>query len=134
MFERLVAELGGKPATVKVQPLFREPVRTRGISTAAVRVIAKAHGDAFAGLSAKCLWESGGIEKGTLAVLRCARPKVEADIPLYWSWRRRYVKSWAHCDAVGMELLGPALERVPRLGAEFVSWKEAPEWWVRRQR
>ena len=70
----------------------------------------------------------------TLAVLRCARPKVEADIPLYWSWRRRYVKSWAHCDAVGMELLGPALERVPRLGAEFVSWKEAPEWWVRRQR
>ncbi len=56
-----------------------------------------------------------------LAVFLYARSKVESEIPLFRSWLRRYVKNWAHCDAVGMELL-----------AEFVSWTDAPELWVRR--
>lgn len=33
----------------------------------------------------------------------------------------RFKKTWAHCDAVGMELWGPTMERVPGWVAEFVS-------------
>ena len=90
MLERLLEELGGQPSTVNSQRFFREPVQTRGISTAAVRRLAKAFGDEFARLSAKGqravakgLWESGGMEKGMLAVFLYARPKVEADIPCF---------------------------------------------------
>ncbi len=139
MLERLLEELGRLPATVNPQRFFREPVQARGISTAAVRQLAKEFGGEFAGLPAKQraavakgLWETGGMEEGTLGLLLYARPRVEADIPLYRSWLRRYVKNWAHCDVVGAELLGPALERDPALEKELVSWSDAPEMWVRR--
>ncbi len=66
-----------------------------------------------------------------LLYARSKRARGKDEIEMFRDWLRRYMTNAAHCDAIGMELLGPSLEREPD-AAEFLRWASAKELWVPR--
>ncbi|HXG35016.1 MAG TPA: DNA alkylation repair protein [Bryobacteraceae bacterium] len=81
------------------------------------------------------LWEGGILEEGNVAIYLCRRFATQAgreQFRLFEEWVDRYVRNWAHCDGVGVWLLGAAIRNEPRLGEELLPWTESPNPWKRR--
>ncbi len=121
---------------------FKEPVRCRGVKSAAVRGVARQHWKEAAPLGkarifALCegLYGTGYLEDGSVAADWAARlaPAFEpGDIALLGSWVERYVDNWAACDTLCNHAVGDLVARFPETIAVLKEWAISENRWMRR--
>ena len=141
----VVRELAGlvDPATLAGSArFFREPVRSRGVKTAAVHAVARKHWKDVeplgrARILALCeeLYRTGYLEDGFVAADWAARlaPSIEpGDIDLLGAWVERYVDNWAACDTLCNHVVGDLVSRFPETVEVLKAWTQSPNRWVRR--
>lgn len=121
---------------------FKEPVRCRGVKTAAVHAIAREHWHVVAPLGkarvfALCedLYRTGYLEEGFVAadwVARLAPAFEPGDIGVLGAWVERYVDNWAACDTLCNHAVGELVARFPETVDVLKEWAESGNRWMRR--
>jgi 3-methyladenine DNA glycosylase AlkD len=121
---------------------FKEPVRCRGVRTANVHAIAKAHWPKVRHLEkervlALCedLYRTGYLEDGFVAADWAARlaPAFEpGDIAVLGAWVEQYVDNWAACDTLCNHAVGDLVARFPATVAVLKEWARSENRWMRR--
>jgi 3-methyladenine DNA glycosylase AlkD len=125
-----------------MQRFFKEPVDAYCTYTEHVRRIAKERGKEFAAMSGtqrdkvtNALWNSGKFEEGAVAIqlyARRLRHCDERDWKRFETWLDRYVRNWAHCDALCADVLGPLLIRHPEWTRALPAWAGSKKTYKRR--
>jgi 3-methyladenine DNA glycosylase AlkD len=121
---------------------FREPVRSRGVKTAAVRAVARKHWKEVeplgkARILALCegLYRTGYLEDGFVAADWAARlaPAFEpGDIGVLGAWVDRYIDNWAACDTLCNHAVGDLVARYPETVEVLKEWAGSGNRWMRR--
>jgi alkylated DNA nucleotide flippase Atl1/3-methyladenine DNA glycosylase AlkD len=139
--EAILRPLGTRERAEGAKSYLKSDLDFLGVTTpdlrAAVRAWLKAHPDldrpALVAL-AKALWatdchelRSFGMEllQARVALLR------SADVDLLEDLLRRS-RSWAYVDFIAIQIVGPLVERDPRLNARLDRWVKDPDFWLRR--
>lgn len=125
-----------------MQRFFKDPLDAYCTYTVHVRNIAKKHGVAFAAWTekertvlTKALWESGKFEEGAVAIQLYARMRRACDYcewKIFARWLEKYVRNWAHCDALCADVMGPMLIRHPEWVPELKGWTSSTAVYQRR--
>lgn len=125
-----------------MQRFFKDPIDAYCTYTVHVRNIAKKHGPEFASWGAAereelsgLLWESGKFEEGAVAIQLYARMRRKCGLvewKLFAGWLGKYVKNWAHCDALCADVLGPLLIAHPEWVKHLEKWAGARAVYKRR--
>ena len=120
-----------------MQRFFKEPIDAYCTYTEHVRRIAKERAKEFAAMNGKqrdavtdALWHSGKFEEGAVAIQLYARLLKhcdEHDWRRFETWLNKYVRNWAHCDALCADVLGPLLIRHPEWIAALPAWAASNE-------
>jgi len=125
-----------------MQRFFKDPIDAYCTYTEHVRNIAKKHGADFAAWTEKdrteltrALWESGKFEEGGVAIQLFARMRRKCgdrERNLFKRWLVKYVRNWAHCDALCADVLGPMFIAHPEWIWEMKEWAVAAPLYQRR--
>ncbi len=121
---------------------FKEPVRCRGVKTAAVHAVAREHWKRVEPLGkvrilALCeeLYRTGYLEDGFIAADWAAwvAPAFEpGDIDVLGAWVERYVDNWAACDTLCNHAVGDLVARFPGTVDSLKAWAASENRWMRR--
>lgn len=121
---------------------FKEPVRLRGVKTATVHAIAKAHWPEVrhlgkAPILALCedLYRTGYLEDGFIGAdwaAWTASAFEPGDIHLLGGWVERYVDNWAACDTLCNHAVGDLAAMYPRTVSVLKEWARSDNRWMRR--
>lgn len=125
-----------------MQRFFKEPIDAYCTYTVHVRNLAKKHGAEFAAwdekhrtVLTKALWESGKFEEGGVAIQLYARMRRKCDYcewKLFTQWLKKYVRNWAHCDALCGNVMGPMLIAHSEWISELNDWTRSAAIYQRR--
>jgi 3-methyladenine DNA glycosylase AlkD len=125
-----------------MQRFFKDPIDAYCTYTVHVRNIAKQHGAGFAGWTekertalTKALWESGKFEEGAVAIQLYARMRRKCEYcewKIFTRWLEKYVRNWAHCDALCADVMGMMLIRHPEWVVELKGWTGSTAVYKRR--
>ena len=83
----------------------------------------------------RALWESGKFEEGAVAIQLYARMRRKCDYrewKIFTRWLEKYVRNWAHCDALCADVLGPMLIAHPEWVGEMKGWAGSTAKYKRR--
>ena len=121
---------------------FTEEVRPYGVRTGEARKIGakywkevKNKNKAEIWKLGEELWQSGWFEEGIIAIdwsWRTRKDFVKADIKIFESWLKKYVKNWAHCDDFCTHTVGYFMAMYPEFLEELDKWAESKNRWLRR--
>jgi 3-methyladenine DNA glycosylase AlkD len=139
---RDLADLSDAATRENASRFFKEPVRCRGVKTAAVHGVARRHWPSVAPLGkervlALCedLYRTGYLEDGFVAADWAARlaPAFEpGEIAVLGGWVERYVDNWAACDTLCNHAVGDLVARFPETVAVLKAWAGSGNRWMRR--
>ncbi len=125
-----------------MQRFFKEPIDAYCTYTVHVRRIAKERAKEFAAMNAKqrdevthALWRSGKFEEGGVAIqlyARLLKSCDDRDWKRFENWLDKYIRNWAHCDALCADVLGPLLIRHPDWIAVLPLWAASKQTYKRR--
>jgi 3-methyladenine DNA glycosylase AlkD len=125
-----------------MQRFFKDPIDAYCTYTVHVRNLAKKHGGEFASWNEKdrtaltrALWASGKFEEGAVAIQLYARIRRKCDYcewRIFTRWLEKYIRNWAHCDALCADVLGPMLIAHPEWAGELKGWTKAAAVYKRR--
>lgn len=125
-----------------MQRFFKDPIDAYCTYTVHVRRIARDRAKEFAAMNAKqrdevtnALWRSGKFEEGAVAIqlyARLLKSCDDRDWKRFESWLDKYIRNWAHCDALCADVLGPLLIRHPEWIAMLPAWTASKKTYKRR--
>ena len=125
-----------------MQRFFKEPIDAYCTYTVHVRRIARDRAKEFAAMNAKqrdevtnSLWQSGKFEEGAVAIqlyARLLKSCDDRDWKRFEAWLDKYIRNWAHCDALCADVLGPLLIRHPEWIAMLPAWAASTKTYKRR--
>ncbi|MFN7932827.1 MAG: DNA alkylation repair protein [Bryobacteraceae bacterium] len=135
-------ELGSAEGIATARRFFKEPVDPYGVAAPQIRALGRElYGEVKAWPVAErnklCteLWKTGKLESGGLVAYFYARFGKQCgrcEFQLFEKWIDRYVKNWAHTDAVCTLLMEAAIRNEPELARELLAWTESKNRWKRR--
>lgn len=124
------------------QRFFKEPVALYGVTSAAVRAIAKQGLARLKGVSKQevftlCeqLWQSGLLEEGGIACewsYAMRKQYVPEDLALFGTWLEQYVNNWASCDTLCNHSVGALLTTFPECAQTVFAWSQSANRWKKR--
>ncbi|MBI2688304.1 MAG: DNA alkylation repair protein [Acidobacteria bacterium] len=125
-----------------MQRFFKDPIDAYCTYMVHVRNLAKEHWREFASWSHKerlaltrALWESGKFEEGAVAIqlyARMWRRCEHREWKLFVKWLEKYVRNWAHCDALCGDVMALMLITHPEWIEELPAWSKAKQIYKRR--
>jgi 3-methyladenine DNA glycosylase AlkD len=124
------------------QRFFQHQVRTYGVRTRQLHALDREFWRAVKALPLaarnslmNALWRDPHLESGILACYLYRRFESQCgrcEFRLFERWIDRYVRNWAHCDAVSSWLLAASISNEPELRFSLTAWTAAPNLWKRR--
>mgnify|MGYP001765041537 CR=1 FL=1 len=132
----------GRTRKIEHERVFKEAIRTRGLSLLDVRRVAREFGKSLRGMDkaavfACCeeLWLTGQFEESMTACHWSLYPRNEyrpSDIRVFERWIRQYVDNWAACDTFCNHTVATLLEMYPETMTELKRWARSKNRWLRR--
>lgn len=126
----------------KSQRFFKEKIKTRGIRSAAIMVVAKKYfprvkimtkQDLF--LLCEELLMSGYNEEASIAfyfLFRLKNNREKIDFNTFEKWLKKYVDNWGKCDDFCTHALGHFILSFPEYIPELKKWTKSSNRWMRR--
>ncbi|HVT57190.1 MAG TPA: DNA alkylation repair protein [Thermoanaerobaculia bacterium] len=146
--DRLVAEieaslrpLGSPRRAAGEKAYLKSDLEFLGIGTPALRSAARAWLAARPAIDrttltrlAVALWrvEIHELRAFAIEVLLARQELLRAPDLARLEWMLRRSRSWAYVDAIAIRLVGPLVERTPRLAGRLDRWSADPDFWLRR--